>query len=185
MNVAKSYAQALYQAARERNVSSEGVSAMDHQFTQLVSAIEQSKPAQSALYGPIATAQEKTRILNDLGRIVEATPLLLQFLELLVVKQRLPLLPKIREAFVEARLASEGGVVGRLVVAEPMGQEDVSSLTQAFSRKLGKKVTFQVASDPSLLAGMKVTVSGVTYDGSLRSQLQRLRDRFVSGFALG
>ena len=32
-----------------------------------------------------------------------------------------------------------------------------------------------------ILAGMKVTVNGVTYDGTLRSQLQKLRDQVAMG----
>ena len=56
-------------------------------------------------------------------------------------------------------------------------QEDVEALAKAFGKKLNKRVAFHVSTDPSLLAGMKVTVNGVTYDGTLRSQLQKLRDQ--------
>jgi F-type H+-transporting ATPase subunit delta len=90
-------------------------------------------------------------------------------------------LPAILESYNSVRLLAEGGVPGRLVAAEPVSDQDVQGLAQAFSKKLGKKVAFQVSTDPSLLAGMKVTVNGVTYDGTLRSQLQRLRDRLVAG----
>jgi F0F1-type ATP synthase delta subunit len=42
---------------------------------------------------------------------------------------------------------------------------------------LGRKVAFRVSTDPSLLAGVRVTVSGVTYDGTLKAQLEQLKDK--------
>jgi F0F1-type ATP synthase delta subunit len=62
-----------------------------------------------------------------------------------------------------------------------LAEADIDTLTKAFSQKLGKKVAFRVAIDPSLLAGMKVTVNGVTYDGTLRSQIHKLRDHLAAG----
>jgi F-type H+-transporting ATPase subunit delta len=83
------------------------------------------------------------------------------------------------------RLASEGGILGQVISAEPMDQKDVESLAQSFSKKLGKRVTFKVSVDAALLAGMKVIVSGVTYDGTLQSQLQKLRDQVAAGATTG
>ncbi len=88
-----------------------------------------------------------------------------------------------REAFHVIRLAAEGGVAGRLEVAEVISEADVSQLAKAFSEKFGKKVAFRVSQDPSLLAGIKVTVNGVTYDGTLRAQIQKLRDRVADGLS--
>jgi F0F1-type ATP synthase delta subunit len=62
-----------------------------------------------------------------------------------------------------------------------MNEADVKNLAKAFSEKLGKRVAFQSSTEPALLAGLKVTVNGVTYDGTLRSQIQKLRDYFVAG----
>jgi hypothetical protein len=50
------------------------------------------------------------------------------------------------------------------------------ALSVAFGARIGRKVSFETHEDPSLLAGVKVTVGGVTYDGTMRSQLSRLRE---------
>jgi F-type H+-transporting ATPase subunit delta len=87
------------------------------------------------------------------------------------------MLPEVRDTFSEVRLNAEGGVTGKLVSAEPMTDADVQSLSAAFTRKLGRKVAFRVSTDPGLLAGVRVTVNGVTYDGTLKAQLEQLRDK--------
>ena len=63
---------------------------------------------------------------------------------------------------------------------DPLKDSDVQGLAQAYEKKLGKRVEFQVSVDPGLLAGLKVTVNGVTYDGTLRSQLDRLKENLSS-----
>jgi F-type H+-transporting ATPase subunit delta len=92
---------------------------------------------------------------------------------------------EIRNAYRSVRLEAEGGVSGRLVSADPLSESDIKGLADAFQRKLGKPVAFRVSTDPSLLAGMKVIVNGVTYDGTLKSQLQQLRDLVVAGQVTG
>jgi len=181
MSAAKSYARALYEVAKDSGTSSEVMDQMETQMDLLQAFIAGSKDAKIALLGPITTVKEKTALIEDISQKLGFSSQLKEFLVLLARKGRLSLLSGIRDAFNSVRLTLEGGVAGRLVAAEAMGDADIGTLAKAFSHKLGKKVAFRVSTDPSLLAGMKVTVNGVTYDGTLRSQLQKLRDSFVTG----
>lgn len=184
MSVANTYAKALYEAAYEKANGGDKTAFLDQvekQFDELLATVGQSRELETALYAPIANAHEKAGLVRELGKKMGMNELFVNFLTILANKGRLPLLKQIRAALSSVRLRAEGGVAGRLVAAETMADADVQGLAQAFSRKLGRKVAFQVSVDPSLLAGMKVTVNGVTYDGTLRAQLERLRDRIVLG----
>jgi F-type H+-transporting ATPase subunit delta len=183
--VAKAYAKALYEAARETNTSREGMDLLGSQLDNVLTAILSSKAAQNALFGPVATTKEKAAVMASISEACKAPPLLSHFLQLLARRGRLSLLEEITEAFMEVRLSYENSLAGRLIAAESMNDSDVESLAAAFTKKLGKKVVFRVSTDPALLAGVKVTVNGVTYDGTLRAQLQKLRDQFVFGFNEG
>ena len=184
MSVAKSYANALYGAALDAGFKGEQLNQIESELEQFEKAIETSPGAQSVLYAPITTAKEKSGFVNEVAKGFRFSPLTTHFLMLLASKGRFSSLAAVREAFNSARLAAEGGISADLVSAEPMDRADIESLAQSFGKKLGKKVVFKVSEDSTLLAGMRVTVGGVTYDGSLRSQLERLRDRFVSGFKI-
>lgn len=181
MSVANSYARALYEAAKESKISGDQLIQIENQLDQIVNVLNQSHEARVALLAPLTTASEKKNLINEFSKLLKLSPVVTQFLALLARKGRLNLLSEMREAFGAVRLTMEGGVPGTLVSAEPMNESDVNSLATAFGKKLGKKVTFRVSADSSLLAGMKVTVNGVTYDGTLRSQLLKLRDYFVAG----
>lgn len=188
MSVANAYAKALYLAAVESKPAAEAAAICDSlqkQLDMLAVTVESSRELQIALNSPITTTKEKADIVQALAGKVGIQKLATNFLVLLGNKDRLSLLRPILDEFNSVRLLAEGGVPGRMVAAENMSEADVESLAKAFSKKLGKRVAFRVSTDPSLLAGVKVTVNGVTYDGTLRSQLQMLRDRFVAGQASG
>ena len=62
--------------------------------------------------------------------------------------------------------------------AAPLPKEIESNLSDKLSRMAGgRKVELESKVDPKLLAGLIAEVDGVVYDGSLRTQLQALRDR--------
>ena len=184
MSVVSSYAKALYESAQDARASQDSLDEIENQLQLFSSFMDSSKDVRIALLAPLTSLQEKVALVEAFSQRLGLSHLTLRFLILLARKGRLSFLSQLKEAFVEIRLEREGGLSGRLVAAEPMSKIDISTLVKAFSHKLGKKVAFQVSTDPSLLAGMKVTVNGVTYDGTLRSQLQKLRDRFVTGLSV-
>lgn len=176
MSLAKSYAKALYEAsnAGEREE-------IKTQLANVAELVASSKEARAALYSPATSSKEKAGVLQAIGQKAAYPKLLVNFLLLLARKGRLSFLTEISDSFEAVCLEAEGGVLGRLTSAEPIEKSDVDSLAAAFSKRLGRKVAFSVSTDPALLAGMRVTVAGVSYDGTLRSQLDRLREKFMSG----
>jgi F-type H+-transporting ATPase subunit delta len=181
MSVAKAYAKALFETLSEQKVQASAVDTLEQQLDEFITTIEGAKDAKIALFSPVTTSREKVALVQKLAQAMSLSGLLPNFLQLLARKSRLVMIREVREAFHQVRLNAEGGVAGQVVSAEPMDQKDIENLAQAFSKKLGKRVAFQVSTDASLLAGMKVTVNGVTYDGTLRAQLQKLRDQVAMG----
>ena len=181
MSLARSYAQALYQSATEAGAQAGAIDQFEREFIQFLEAAGSSKEAKIAIYSPIVTTKEKTAIIEAIAEKFQFSRPMTNFLILLARKGRLTELAKIQESFLSVRTAAEGGLSGLLSSAEALSPEDIKELARWFTQKLGKPVTFRASTDPELLAGIKVTVNGVTYDGTLRAQLQQLRDRLVTG----
>ncbi len=182
MSVGHAYARALFETAQAQEAKEPGLmNEVEFQFGEWVELVSQSKELAAALGSPLTSLQEKLNVVNQLSEQMKLSSVLRNFLVLLAKKGRLSALDEIHDSWNLVRLEAEGGVQGVLVSAHAMDQADIETLVKAFSDKLGKKLAFRVSTDPTLLAGIKVTVNGVTYDGSLRSQLQKLHDHLVAG----
>ncbi|HLE00114.1 MAG TPA: ATP synthase F1 subunit delta [Bdellovibrionota bacterium] len=173
MSIARAYANALFQATKSMAAE---LDETEKELQEFVAAVELRKEAKIALYGPLVPAKEKVELVSAIVKKAECSKLTADFLMLLARKNRLGVLNRIREEFSSIRIEAQGGVSGRLVSAEALDPAELETLVKAFSRKLGKPITFRTFVDPALVAGVKVTVNGVTYDGTLRAQLERLRD---------
>ena len=179
MSIAKKYAKVLFDELKSgaKTTDTAPVKAALQSFWAV---IESSKELQVALIAPIVSAKEKTAIIADLTKKLETPKLCVRFLNLLAENSRIGIIPEIISAFDQVRLESEGGVMGEIISADALDASAVKEITEAFTHKLKKKVEFKVSTDSSLLAGIKVTLNGVTYDGTLKVQLERLRESFAS-----
>ena len=181
MSLATSYAKALYAAAKDEKVSSTEMDEIEQQLDLFIEVLDGHKEIRQALWAPVLSTKDKVAVIKALTEKAGYSKLVTLFLVLLANKGRLPFFHEVREAFSGVRMEAEGGVLGRVISAEPMAEPELNSLTEAFTRKLGRRVSFRVSTDPTLLAGMKVSVNGTTYDGTLRAKLQLLRERVMTG----
>jgi len=88
---------------------------------------------------------------------------------------RLANLPSIAEVLHLEREAGQGMVSATLTTAAPLTPELTSRATSALERLSGRKVNLTVEVDPGLLGGAVTQVGSMVYDGSLKTQLARLR----------
>jgi F0F1-type ATP synthase delta subunit len=59
MSVANSYAKALFETVQDKKVSAQDLDSLETQLGAFVKAVEGSREAKMALYGPIANTKEK------------------------------------------------------------------------------------------------------------------------------
>ncbi|MBI4371570.1 MAG: ATP synthase F1 subunit delta [Elusimicrobia bacterium] len=107
--------------------------------------------------------------------------LTLSFLELLVDKKRLELLPLAAADY--ARLAADKGGVARAAVrtARPLDAGARRALTERLQAFSGKTIELDIKEDPELIGGLSVKLGDWVLDSSLRGQLRRMRESIHHG----
>lgn len=183
MSVAKSYARALLETFHAQGASPAQFDELEAQLSAWVDQVAGQPAARLALESPATTPDEKVKVVSALVEKLGFHPVLAKLFKIMAQKQRMGMARELRDTFRSARLESEGGVLGVVTSADPLSAQDLQELARAFSSKVGRKVAFQAKTDASLLAGLRVTVAGVTYDGSLRAQLDRLGRKLGSSAA--
>jgi F-type H+-transporting ATPase subunit delta len=100
-----------------------------------------------------------------------------RLIQLLVDRDRVPLLPAILEAYAQAWNEARGVVEAEAVSAVELDAAQKQALRQALEKATGKSVELSTKVDPSVLGGLRVSLGGRTLDGTVKAQLAALRQR--------
>jgi F-type H+-transporting ATPase subunit delta len=108
-------------------------------------------------------------------------PVTMNFLRLLVDKRRMDILPQILPEL--RRMVEELEGIERVEVIVPavLSETQKEFLKTVLARQMGKRIELEEKLDPAVLGGMVVKVGSTVYDGSVRSQLSRIRENLQKG----
>src|SRR5690606_13254586 len=99
---------------------------------------------------------------------------------LLLERGRLADLPAIFELFEDGIRAERGIVVANVTTAEPLGPAEQELVKKRLSDMTGKQVELKLTVDPDIIGGIVARIGDVLVDGSVFSQLRRLRARLAT-----
>jgi len=173
--VAARYARALL-AALPTDQEAEKV---DEFLTALGDAMEDSADFRALMLDPAVPSGVRLEVLVALSNQHGASEHLTNFLSTLVKNKRTSSLPSIAVVFHEEREAAAGIVPAEITTAVPLSEEMANRARTALERATGKKVRLTSTTDPALLGGAVTRLGSTVLDGSLRSQLQQLRNKMM------
>ncbi|HEX4825977.1 MAG TPA: ATP synthase F1 subunit delta [Candidatus Polarisedimenticolaceae bacterium] len=169
--LATRYARALLSALPE--VAAQD--AADSFLTALGEALEGQPGVRAFLENPSAPAGTKKELFGRLATQAGAGQRVVTFLGVVVDHGRVSSLPSIAKVLRTEREAMQGTITGTLTTASPVNAETAGRIAAALSRLAGRRVNLTTGVDPALLGGAIARVGSTVYDGSLRTQLERLR----------
>ena len=176
IRIAKPYAQALYDAAAEQDALDRIVG----DANQVVDLAHESEDFEQFLTNPILSPQFKSEMFQQL--LSEAVhPLTLNFLLLLASKQRERFLVAILLAFLKLVDLKAGRVVAQVTSAVPLSDAQQTSLVKQLSDYSGAEVRLELSEDTAIKGGIIVRLGDTVFDGSVATQLQRLRSLLAKG----
>ncbi len=106
---------------------------------------------------------------------------ILSVLKFLVEKEREEYVVEILNTVIELYREREGIISTTISSAAALSTDQQTALSSALERMSGKRVEAEFGVDAAMIGGLTVRLGDTIYDGSVRHQLKRLRDRFVSG----
>lgn len=171
---ARRYAQAVFEMADEQGT----LDRWERDLRILAGAFNDESVA-NFLASPQIPNQEKRRTVQSLLG-AEGQPLTLNLVGLLIERGRFGQLPQIYRVFHDMLLERRGIAVGDLTTAVPLGPEELALVRTRLFELLGKEVELRTTVDPSIIGGIIVRVGDQLIDGSVTSQLLKLRERLAA-----
>ena len=174
--VSRRYATAIVEAAAAAGTL-EDIAAEVERFREVYEGVDDLR---NVLVNPTFTDQEKSASLNAVIGKLGLSDMTRRVLELIGSRDRMAEMPGIARAV--RRLADERAQMIRATVqsASPLPPEVQERLQKALESHTGKKVQMELTVDPSLLGGLRATIGSTVLDGTLRSQLDNLRETLQS-----
>ncbi len=176
ITIARRYAQALYEAAEEAG----RVEQVDADVAAIQAGLDASRELRRFFGSPVISREKKRAVVEKLfgGRV---EPVTLRFLQLLVEKRREALFPTVVKAYGALRDERLGIVEAKARTAQPLTDDEERALAQALEKMTGRRIRMDVAQAPELIGGVVIRVGDTVYDGSVRHQLESLRERLEHG----
>jgi F-type H+-transporting ATPase subunit delta len=173
--VARRYAKALIDLATRDNTIAE----MGEELQQHLELLQSNVQLQTLLRNPGLAVEVKTNVLTAILEHTQPTPLLHNFLLLLLKNDRLQHLDAICDHY--ERMANEKlrQVKAQVTTATALDERQAQAVEQKIAAMTQKDVLMEKRVDPSILGGLVVRINHVVLDGSLRGQLNRLRQELI------
>ena len=175
-SLSRRYTRALFQLARETGEEEK----IGSEIEQFQSAHEQSDLSK-VLTNPAFPAAARKNILRQVLATQQLSPLTTKFLSLLLERDRLGYLPGIVSSYRRMLNEAQGRVEARVVSATPLDGGLLEQLRQRLRGLSGKEVVLQQETDASLLGGLLIELEGKIYDGSIQTQLLKMKQRIARG----
>jgi len=174
---ARRYARALFGLARDTNALAD----IKREVDEFGALLAEDKALHDALLTPLHPAKERKAVVSAIAQRAGLSQSVHHFLLFLIDQRRLVAFDAIREEF--ERLANEasGLVTAQVVAASPLDERRQDRLRRALSDRTGQEVRLDIRVDPSLIGGAIATVGDTVFDGSLRTQLDKLRANLTKG----
>ena len=167
--VARTYARALFEAAREQGRIGE----IREQLGSFVEATREVPELRAVIRNPELDPPEKAAALAAI--LKDADELLRNFVRLVTMKGRAPMLEEIAREY-DALVAAEERILNvELTTAFELSDEQASSIVEQIEQASGRRVEASRTVDPGLIGGVVLKVGTLEVDSSVRGRLDRLR----------
>jgi F-type H+-transporting ATPase subunit delta len=130
---------------------------------------------------PVFPPAQKVALLDKLNEKIGLTPLVRNFLAVLIDHDRIGAVSEVIEAYRRDIDQRQGIFEAEIVSARPLDDGERRQLEAQVGQVAGGRVKANYREDKSLLGGAIVTIGSTVYDGSVRGRLERLKEQLVAG----
>jgi F-type H+-transporting ATPase subunit delta len=173
-DAARVYAEALFEVGRDKG----NLDALHEQLGQFADEVDHNRELQVFFFSPYLSSAEK---VTGIERAIEgAEPELVNFLELLVDKHRMPEVFRIRRQLDELWKEENRRLDVTVTSAVELDPAVVSKIGEEVERQTGEKVDLSSRVDDEILGGIVLQVGNMVLDASIRNRLEKLRKSVAS-----
>jgi F-type H+-transporting ATPase subunit delta len=176
-SVPSTYARAFADVILEKHLDAGKVLQELHTLVQLLT---NSKELREVWAAPSIPADQKCRLLDAIVERENVSRPVRNFIAVLIDHKRIPFLQPIVRQLERELNRRLGFAEAEIISARELRDSERQELESEVGKLTGKKVRAHYSKDGSLLGGAVIRVGSTIYDGSVKGQLQRIREQLAS-----
>jgi F-type H+-transporting ATPase subunit delta len=149
----------------------------ERELAAFVDLVRQHPDLQRALANPVVPAADKRAVVQQILERLEPTTPVGKLVLLLASRGRLALLPDLLDVYRERLMEYRNVLSAEVTTAVPLSPERAAQLRQRLAAATGRVVTMTTKVDASIIGGVVTRIGSTVYDGSVATQLAKVRDR--------
>jgi F-type H+-transporting ATPase subunit delta len=172
------YARALFDVVRAEKPAD--LEAVQSQVRDLSALFSGNAALASAMSNPAVPVTKKTAVAKAI--LDKAGPLSMPVVKLLLMlaeRDRLVLLPDIARLYEERVMDHQKVIRGEVTTAVALPADKLRVLEQGLERATGRRVVLASRVDPAIIGGMVTRLGSTVYDGSVTTQLQKMKQSLI------
>lgn len=167
--IARVYSEALFEVAQDKGK----LDTIREQLGEFTDALAENRDLQVFFFSPYFSSTEKR---DGITRAIEGGDAeLVNFLQLLAEKHRMPALFRIRKRFDELWDKENKRLGVKVTSAVELDPSIVESVGAEIERQTGQTIELSSEVDPAIIGGLKLQVGNMVLDASIQSRLEKLR----------
>ena len=152
---------------------------IDEQLASFVDLFTQHPTLAQVMLNPAVPVPRKRAAMVELTARAGVSPILTKLLVLLAERDRLVLLSDMLAAYRERLLDHQHVVRAEVTTAAPLSAERARAIEQGLAKVTGRTVKLGTRVDPSIIGGVVARIGDTIYDGSVTTQLAKMKKRLV------
>jgi F-type H+-transporting ATPase subunit delta len=149
----------------------------EQELAAFVDLVRQNHDLQRALANPVVAAADKRAVVQQILERLEPTTPAGKLVLLLASRGRLALLPDLLDVYRERLMEHRNVLSAEVTTAVPLSKERATQLQQRLADATGRVVTMTTRVDATIIGGVVTRIGSTVYDGSVATQLAKVRDR--------
>jgi F-type H+-transporting ATPase subunit delta len=135
----------------------------------------------TVMTNPAVPAPKKRAIVDTLLPRLGVTSVVQKTLQMLASRDRIALLPAIVNAYSSRLMDHQKVVRADVTSAVPLPGDRVKTLERELAGITGRRVVMSAAVDPAIMGGLVTRIGSTVWDGSVKRQLEKIREKLVAG----
>ncbi len=173
--VARRYAAALADVVLERGEARD----VQQELLEWQEILRSNANLREVLANPTIALDKKRAVLNSLVDRARPRTTTANFLKVLLQNQRLTELVEINRKFAQILDERAGMVAATVTTARAVPADAQERLRARLAQLTGKNVRIDFATDEEIIGGLVTRIGSTVYDGSVRTQLQQIKEKMA------